>query len=376
VYKYLIEVKGCDVNVQAKNKNTPLYNALCCFNPNKGGDITVLTYLLSQKGVDPNIKDVHGCTLLHAAFENINALPIEVFKLVIGTHGGDVIVKDNNEHIPLYYALFCFDPNLGGDTAVLTYLLHQKGVNGDINDKSRSTLLHAACNNINKLPLEIFQDLIETHGFDVNTQDNYKNTPVHLALRYFNPNDGGDITVLMYLFSQKGINTNIKGHLGSTLLHIACKMINKFPLDVFKLLIETHGGDVNVQDDDKNTPLHDALYRFDPRNGGNITALMYLLTQMNTNVNTKGFNGETLLHKACERINTVPLEIFKLLIEIKGCDVNIQDNDENTPLRTALRYFNPNSDIAVLTYLFTQKGINGNIKSYNDYLTAYGLLTD
>jgi ankyrin repeat protein len=64
--------------------------------------------------------------------------------------------------------------------------------------------------------------LIEKHGGDVNEQDNDKNTPLHNALGCFDPNDGGDITVLTYLLSQKGINLNIKGEKGCNLLHSAC----------------------------------------------------------------------------------------------------------------------------------------------------------
>jgi hypothetical protein len=51
-------------------------------------------------------------------------------------------------------------------------------------------------------------------------------------------------------------------------------------------LIETHGGD-------KNTPLHEALEYFKPRNGGDIAVLAYLIHQKNADVNSKNEKGYT-----------------------------------------------------------------------------------
>jgi ankyrin repeat protein len=140
--------------------------------------------------------------------------------------------------------------------------------------------------------------LIETIGCDVNARNNYENTPLHYALRYFNPN-GGDINVLTYLLNQKGINTNIKRERGDTVLHMVCKHIDKLPIDVFKLLIETFGYDVNAKDDDNDTPIHQGLCCFNPNSGGDINVLTYLINQKTVNVNTKYKNGYTLLHSAC-----------------------------------------------------------------------------
>jgi ankyrin repeat protein len=136
-------------------------------------------------------------------------------------------------------------------------------------------------------------------GSDINAQDNIGDTPIHVALERLKTRSDANIMVLTYLLTQKGISVNLKGQFGHTLLHRACKHINNLPLDVFKALIETHGADVNVQDIDKNTPLHCALYRFTPRDDGDVTALTYLLSQKGVNVNIKGKYGYTLLHLAC-----------------------------------------------------------------------------
>jgi ankyrin repeat protein len=228
-----------------------------------------------------------------------------------------------------------------------------------IDSQTGRTILHNYCRHINTTPLEVYRFLIETKGCDVNVQDEDKDTPLILALRYFK---GGDIAVLTYLLTQKGINVNLKGQSGYTILHTACNNIKYLPLDVFQHLIETHSADVNAQNDNKDTPVFLAFHAFDPDNGGDITVLTYLLNQKNVNGNIKGEDGYTLLHLACGRINELPFDVFKLLIEKHGCDVNVQDNSKNTPVHHALRNFNLNNGIKVLTYFLTQTNINVDIK--------------
>jgi ankyrin repeat protein len=141
--------------------------------------------------------------------------------------------------------------------------------------------------------------LIETLGGDVNAQDDDQSTPIHIALNCFDPHDGGDIDVLHYLLGQKKVNVNIKGEYGDTLLHITCNNINHFPFDVFKLLIETMGCDVNAQDNRNYTPLHIAILFFNPCSAGDIAVLTYLLDRNDVNVNIKTNEGRNLLHLAC-----------------------------------------------------------------------------
>jgi ankyrin repeat protein len=364
IFKSLIETHGGDVNARSDSNDTPLHDALKCFNPNKGGDITVLTYLLRSKDVNANIKGWQGYTLLHLACKRINDLPIDVFKALIETRGFDVNVQDNIDDTPLHFALKCFNPNKGGNITVLTYLLTIEYVNANIKGWQGYTLLHVACKKINSLSIDLFKVLIEIHGGDVNLQYNNNDTPIHIALGEFNPNDGGDITVLHYLLTHKGVNCNIKDEYGKTLLHYACKKINSLPLDVFKVLVETMGCDVTAQNADNDTPLHIAFVGFNPRNGGDISVLEYLFNQTKVHVNMKGDRGDTLLHYACENINHLSIDMFKVLIETMGCDVNVQNNDKDTPLHNAFRCFDPyeGGDITLLTYLLNQTKVHVNIK--------------
>jgi ankyrin repeat protein len=232
-----------------------------------------------------------------------------------------------------------------------------------IDPKTGRTILHNYCQHINILPLDTFKMLIETHGADVNAQDDNQYTPLYFAIRHFDPTeDGVNTNVLLYLFSQKGVNGNIKDQNGCTVLHTACSRINIFSLDVFKLLIETIGCDVIAQDDGKKTPIHLALGLFNPNKGGNINVLTYLLSRVDTDL--KDQSGHTLLHYACQKINILPINAFKVLVGGVRCDVNAQANDNDTPLHYALDNFNPRNggDLAVLIYLASQQNVNINIK--------------
>jgi cytohesin len=218
--------------------------------------------------------------------------------MLIETHGADVNAQDNSKDTPLHNALRSFNQN-GGDISVLHYFLNKQDLNANLKCKYDHTLLHLACDNINNLPLDIFKLLIETHGADINAKNKYDDTPLHCAFRYFKQDNGGDINVLNYLLSQKGVDPNIKGQFGYTLLHGACIKINDLPLDMFKLLIETHGADVNAQDNNEDTPLHNAIRDFNANWGGDINVLTYLINQQTVDVNIKDQNGYALLHTAC-----------------------------------------------------------------------------
>jgi ankyrin repeat protein len=275
--------------------------------PPPQGDDPIITQFRPQWGqwelTEDNINRIDpetGQTILHNYCQHIHTTPLAVYRYLIETIGCDVNVNDNCNNIPLHVAFGYFAVNNSCDITVLTYLINQKGINADIKGEYDCNFLHFACENINKLPLDIFKLLIERIGCNVNAQDNNNNTPLHVAFSRFCPTkDGGNITVLTYLLNQNGVNVNIKGDYDYTLLHLACEKINKLPLDIFKLLIETVGCDVNVQGNEQETPLHIAFRDFDQNNGGDITVLAYLIDQKGVNLNNKYKNGYTLLHYAC-----------------------------------------------------------------------------
>jgi ankyrin repeat protein len=219
VYMYLIQTKGCDVNMTNVEGNTALFNAFLYFRPNYGGNITALTYLLHRATIKANHQNRQGRTLLHAACQNLSSFSLDIFKFLIEKLGGDLSIRDERGLSPIHEALSQFR-SVDNSVAVLTYLLSQKGVN--INSPNGSTLFHLACQNVNKLPLDVFKFLIENKGADMNVLNSLGDTPVYNAVYFFNKDRGGCVDVLVYLLSHENFNVYIKDRYGRTSIHLAC----------------------------------------------------------------------------------------------------------------------------------------------------------
>jgi ankyrin repeat protein len=233
-----------------------------------------------------------------------------------------------------------------------------------IDPQSGETILHNYSQHINTTPFRVFKYLIETKGGDITIQSNYLDTPIHLAFLHFNLHEGGDINTLLYLLNLEGVNVNFQGYNGCTILHYACRNVIGLSLDIFEYLIEIKGGDITIQSNYLNTPIHLAFHYFDSNEGGDINILEYLINLKDTDVNIKGQYHCTILHAASLHINILPLDIFKYLIETKGGDITIQSNYFNTPIHLAFGCFDSNKggDINILKYLLNLEGVNVNKK--------------
>jgi ankyrin repeat protein len=254
---------------------------------------------------DDNIKRIDsktGETILHNYCKYVNTTPIEVYRCLIETNCCNVQAQDKYNNTPCHYVLQDFHSSLDGDgdeMAILTYLLHQQDVDVNIKGENGHTLFHHACTNINLLPFDIFKLMIEIKRADVNIQDEYQSTPIQSALYGFDPDLGGDIDVLIYLFNHKDVMISVQNEYGCTLFHQICINLNKFPFDIFKLLVETKSGDVNLRDKNNLTPFDYALQQFRP-NCGN-TIFIYLIDQIDVNINIENQCCLTSLHSVCNQ---------------------------------------------------------------------------
>jgi ankyrin repeat protein len=154
---------------------------------------------------------------------------------------------------------------------------------------------------------------------------------------------------------------------GGTILHNYCRFITTTPLIVFRYLIETKGCDINACDDYQNIPFYIALRDYNTNEQNGIDVLIYLLSFASIDVNEKKQHNWTLLHSVCLKINTLPIEVYRYVMEIKGGDLNVKNVGQQTPLLFAFQRFQSGSNnIEALMYLLNCQGVDVNIASQNN----------
>ena len=103
-------------------------------------------------------------------------------------------------------------------------------------------------------------------------------------------------------------------------------------------LLLKHKANVNVQDEEGNTPLHRATWSL-----GGSDSSMKLLLEYNANPNIQNKRGETPLHLLRYSAAMIPLFLEK------GANLEIQDNEGFTPLLSAVKgYCSGNTKIIEL----------------------------
>jgi ankyrin repeat protein len=174
---------------------------------------------------------------------------------------------------------------------------------------------------------------------------------------------------------------------GTTPLHHKCKEFRPSPLAI-KRQIEL-GADVNIADNNGNTPAFYLVENFRPE-GGDIGAyleiLKFVLDQPNVDINHKRKNGKTLLHLICERISVPSLEhklkrvnpfsraFFQFLIEKLGANLTIsEDFLHTTPISIALNLWTVGVNDDVVIYLLekSRENINQKVTAHENTIVHF-----
>lgn len=295
---------GVDLNVRrARDGALPLYLAA------KAGSVQVVRFLYGL-GVDIDACTKDYLTPLYIAARHGHLV---VVKQLL-QYRPNVDIKGNKEAI--YVSLKANPKCLGIVESLLEY-----GFIFDAQQETNSPFLHHA---VAAGSLQIVQDLIK-HGADVNRNDVflYSFTPLHVAARH-------DQHVPLKVLLENGASVHTKDtHEGSTPLHLA-----ESP-EVVQTLLE-FGAEINARNNLGQTPLHVAALQ------GNSNIVESLL-KSGAALNSRD-NGETPLHVA--RKTGVVIE---LLLEY-GVDVNIKNENHETPLAAFLQYFTSIPQIQALLF--------------------------
>ena len=213
---------GADFKGKKYSKETPLHWAVHFSN------FHAILVLLSL-GVDINIKDCEGETILHYAVakqENQGNINLVKFLLI---HGADVNCKDIEGRTPLFSAV-------SADNINMVELLKSWGADFKITCRDGATPLHYALWGFSNDFTDMF-DYVLTNGVDVNKGDKEKITLLHIACAR-----GNIDTILCLLFYGAEINSLTLTN--ETPIEWAYKEGHE---DIVSLLIE-NGADVSHND--------------------------------------------------------------------------------------------------------------------------------
>ncbi|MCJ1244864.1 hypothetical protein MMC30_002065 [Trapelia coarctata] len=316
IIRLLLEFNA-NINAQNVNGETPLYLAI------KFSTMVIVRLLLQNKLINVNAKNQRGETPLQIAISN-------KFEEIVGLllAWNDVDFDD---------ALFPGLINFMDKAMVLLRLprladINVKGLSGD-------TALHQAVLKGN----EGFVRLLILYGADTVVKNHRGNTPLHQAAECLSDsamiqlllkhktdinsqNDSGDTALIIAArrgtegiareLLAFGADANIKNQARGTALHYASPYEG-----IIQLLID-HRSDINAQDQDGRTSLHNAAQE------GFDTVVRALLDHK-ADVSLEDQHGRTALHEA-----SANMKVTQLLLEHKA-DVDAQDHDQRTALHFA-----------------------------------------
>ena len=161
-------------------------------------------------------------------------------------------------------------------------------------------------------------------GFDVNYV--FKDSSKEFTLLHFAANFGD--TNVTKLLLEEGANIDIKDQNKNTPLHLAA---SNGHTDIAKLLLEK-GSDLSVVNKEGNTSLHLAA------SNGHTDTVKFLMEE-GSDLSVVNKEGNTSLHLAASNGHT---DIVKLLVE-KGSDLSAVNKDGGTPLQIA--FYNNHTEI-------------------------------
>lgn len=294
-------------------------------------DTFVELFFKSGLSLNPDLKDAHGRTLLHAAASSLNETGVQK-ALEINC---DVNAVDLKRATPLHMAVQRPLLRLRDETVAL---LLQHGADPRSVDELGSSPLHKWIMSWRRIPLryrsppysawimdKMVAILLLQHGADINAYDATGSTTLHWAMRWPAP-------MHARFLLKHGASISARDGNGRSVLHLAASSKGAYMVEVlsdaFALLRLLLGprADINTRTHDGYTPLH-----FAARSGNE--AMVKTLLGLEADVNAKGKHGKTALHIAASHGHA---PVIELLLDAKA-DVNTQDGEGLTALHKATR---------------------------------------
>lgn len=318
----LLAKTGTDIDATDNEGLTPLHMAIQQNSPTQ-----IIQYFL-ECGADVNLMDSEGNTALHFAaiykhtnsLEIVDSIVVECNDINTQNEYGETAFHLGLKHdmnfvilqLLLVKRLNPLIQNHWGGNCLHYCMLYRKdypqvvditnlllshcpgGVN--IQDQSGETPLHIAVKN--NMAASVIQTLCQYEA-DSAIQNNLGCTPLHYAQ---------SVTVTDLLFQRRGL-VNVQDNRSATVLHHMLKYKEINP-DLLKKALN-YGCDPNIYDNQGRTALH-ILLQGAKHADCNLPVLVKYLLKFVIDINSRDFNGDTVLHLAVRE--NLPLEILHLLV--------------------------------------------------------------
>jgi len=317
ILNLLLASPGVELNLTNEDGKCALFRA-CEGDEKREGRIKCVERLLELDEIDLNIQNNDGFSCLMTAMNTNNP---EIVSILLKDHKRRSSLNINLVDAEGDSALHIAGYN--GDLQSLKLLLEQPDINVNILNNDGQTPLIGCAERGN---LECVRALLKDPKVNIDIVDNNNYSALTRAA-----NEDQSQTVHLLLDHNAKISS--EQVVEYSILHLLCSV--GAHATILRLLDTLGTMDINVRDDDDNTPLMKAIHRDSNSDHEKVVQILLAREGVDANASRLSTTTPTAIHRAAEANK---IGILSLLLKINGIDVNFQNTEGTTALMLASYY--------------------------------------